>query len=121
MLEHGIEFDHNRQRFVVAYRGRWLGAFRTGGEAQATYDEAAEVKAARKKIKHAGVGRSSKYVGVSWKTEYERWVATIMVRRSAHHLGYFDDEEAAARAYDEAAVTWRGPDAAVNFPQDRRD
>lgn len=34
------------------------------------------------------------------------------------HLGYFDDEVAAAKAYDRAAVELRGPSAPTNFPVD---
>ena len=33
-----------------------------------------------------------------------------------HYLGVFATEEAAARAWDAAAIRHRGPDTAVNFP-----
>lgn len=34
-----------------------------------------------------------------------------------HHLGYFGDEEEAARAYDQAVLRIRGPNAPTNFPR----
>ncbi|KAL6847880.1 hypothetical protein ACP4OV_022008 [Aristida adscensionis] len=45
-----------------------------------------------------------------------RWGAQIYERHARVWLGTFAAEEAAARAYDVAALRYRGRDAAVNFP-----
>jgi len=45
-------------------------------------------------------GRSSKYLGVSWKTSHNKWGAHIKLPRGKlRFLGYYDTEEAAANAY----------------------
>lgn len=44
-------------------------------------------------------GRSSAYLGVSWKKDKQKWVANISSNRKALHLGYFDTEHAAHAAY----------------------
>jgi len=41
----------------------------------------------------------------------------IRVNGNATHLGYFDDEAAAARTYDAAARENFGTFASVNFPE----
>ena len=58
---------------------------------------------------------ASRYVGVSWAYARQKWRAQIGVGGKYLHLGYFDDEEAAARAYDAAARLHRGPDTRTNF------
>jgi hypothetical protein len=45
-----------------------------------------------------------------------RWRARIWVDGRELRLGYFDDPEAAARAYDAAAREYFGAFAALNFP-----
>jgi hypothetical protein len=46
---------------------------------------------------------SSKYVGVSWaKGRYNKWLAQIMINGKIKGLGYFDSEEEAAQAYQNA-------------------
>lgn len=62
-------------------------------------------------------GGSSQYKGVSWMPRQRKWVARI---GGAHrtHLGYFTSEEAAARAYDAAALAAWGAYARLNFPEE---
>uniref|UniRef100_A0ACD5TR93 Uncharacterized protein n=1 Tax=Avena sativa TaxID=4498 RepID=A0ACD5TR93_AVESA len=45
-----------------------------------------------------------------------RWGAQIYERHARVWLGTFPDEEAAARAYDVAALRYRGREAATNYP-----
>jgi hypothetical protein len=59
--------------------------------------------------------KSSRFKGVSWSTEKGKWRAQIIVRPKSIHLGYFDDEEDAAEAYDEAAIKYFGAYANLNI------
>jgi hypothetical protein len=61
---------------------------------------------------------SSRFKGVSWYKPYGTWRAYIMAHRQRHHLGYFLDEEDAARARDVAARKFHGEFAYLNFPDD---
>ncbi len=47
-----------------------------------------------------------------------KWAAHYRLNGRLHHLGYFDDEVEAARAYDYAAVGAFGEFACVNFPRE---
>jgi hypothetical protein len=42
---------------------------------------------------------SSKYTGVSWHKRDKKWVAQIRIDGKKHHLGYFESEEDAHKAY----------------------
>ena len=46
-----------------------------------------------------------------------RWLAYITLNKSKRHLGIFDDEAVAGRAYDDAARSLFGEFAALNFPE----
>ena len=41
-----------------------------------------------------------KYRGVHWERDHKKWRAVFRVRGKRAHIGYFDNEEDAARAYD---------------------
>ena len=47
---------------------------------------------------------SSQYRGATWFKRDSKWRAQIKVGDRNRHLGYFDSEEAAARAYDQYIV-----------------
>lgn len=61
---------------------------------------------------------SSKFCGVSWSAERNKWVAQCMDDAGTQrNLGRFLNEADAARAYDTAAIRWHGEFARINFPQ----
>lgn len=57
----------------------------------------------------------SGYKGVSWYKPLSKWRAAIKAGDKTMHIGYFDDLEAAARAYDDAARKYHGEFARTNF------
>lgn len=64
-------------------------------------------------------GSTSRYKGVQLHQKSGRWRAVIWrkeLRRSVH-LGYFEEEAEAARAYDVAALKHYGEEAWVNFAE----
>ena len=54
--------------------------------------------------KGGGKARRSRYVGVTWRKDMQKWQAGIRVAGVMQSLGCFDHEADGARAYD-AAVT----------------
>lgn len=61
-------------------------------------------------------GGSSSFKGVSFDARSEKWVASIRGTDLQKTLGAFTCEEAAARAYDRAALRHHGEFAKLNFP-----
>jgi len=45
---------------------------------------------------------TSKYTGVCWHKQHNKWVAQIVINSKVKHLGYFLDELEASRSYDKA-------------------
>lgn len=63
-------------------------------------------------------GPSSPYKGVTWSRRRSKWYAQIQASGRKRALGFFTDEQDAARAYDAAARELFGAFARVNFPAD---
>jgi hypothetical protein len=62
---------------------------------------------------------SSQYIGVHLNKSSGRWIAQIRIDGKGTHLGSFDSEIDAAKAYDEAAIKHRGVFARLNFPEEK--
>lgn len=60
-------------------------------------------------------GGYSQYKGVTLFKRDAKWVARIWFDGKKIYLGKFDDEKAAAMAYDSAATNFFGPFARTNF------
>jgi hypothetical protein len=58
---------------------------------------------------------TSQYVGIYFEKRRKKWTAGITVNKKKIWLGRFDDEKAAARAYDEAARRYHKKFARLNF------
>ena len=58
---------------------------------------------------------SSKYKGVYWSSDKNRWRAQIRVRGKSFYIGCFTNETDAARAYDAAAMKLHGEFARLNL------
>jgi len=63
--------------------------------------------------KHAG-SHSSRFKGVTWVERRNRWWARIKADGKVRHLGYFHTEDAAAEAYNAAALEHFGEFACLN-------
>ena len=68
--------------------------------------------------KNYNVRKTSKYRGVCRFKNCSKWVAKISFNSRKVHIGYFTDEEEAARAYDKKKIEITGEHYGLNFPQE---
>jgi hypothetical protein len=59
-------------------------------------------------------GSSSRYRGVSFRQQTQRWIAQVYWRGRRYFLGSFEREEDAAAAYNRHAIGIIGPMAVLN-------
>lgn len=94
-------------------RGTFTGPTRAGQIARTGLT--VTVKASALSKAPSGKG-SSKFRGVSWHKDNMKWRATIFKGSKPVHIGYFDSQQDAARAYDQEAIRLRGPNTSLNYP-----
>lgn len=63
-------------------------------------------------------GSTSMLKGVSRHRLTGKWEACLWAQRRQVYLGGFETEVTAGRAYDMAALLFKGPEAQTNFPKE---
>ena len=58
----------------------------------------------RRNRRKALIPTTSKYIGVHWNKQHQKWCAQIRINKKCIHIGYFINPKDAARAYNKRVV-----------------
>lgn len=113
-----VRRDDGRQTWLYMHNlimGRkWIDHIDHGGLNNQRHNLRAASRAQNQHNQQARPPASSRYKGVHWHTKGRKWRAAISVNGKGRHLGMFVSEEAAALAYNAAALEAFGPFACLN-------
>jgi hypothetical protein len=76
---------------------------------------------AKKRLLINGKPTTSKYKGVSFFKQTQKWKVELTCKGKYYALGYYDDETIAARIYDAKIFELKGNKARLNFPEQIND
>ncbi len=105
-------------RFILGVDNKQFVSFRDGNGLNCTRNNLRRATLADSRH-NRGIQKNntSGFKGVSWYPSREQWRAKIGIRGKIVHLGYFDDIEKAAEAYNQAAIKYHGEFAYQNQPR----
>ena len=73
------------------------------------------------RTKETNRNTSSRYKGVNFNKNNNKWRSQIGINKVSHHLGYFVSEKQAALAYNKKAVELFGEYASLNEISESED
>ena len=104
----GVAWDKNRNkwqsRIIINGKAKYLGSFDLEEEASEYYQDALKSLENNTEIKVKEVAFSSKYKGVCWDKNGNKWKSQIIINGKIKYLGSFNCELPAAAAYQKALL-----------------